>query len=313
MEACRVVTSGTLAASIERKVEQIFARLGDYPFLTPEISKEFGYYRKHFIKALHRIDAKIARGGLRPLSQEGFPYCRFAPGSQLRIALFIGSFDPFQMTHLSTALHFLASPASTADAILVIPEGGTSSLKPNRSEHSYRLDILNRQLLGVFEPLVIPMDMGAEADTLRIIESFIARYPRSQMEVTHLIGSDVAPYAARLMEEDLRVWNASAKANEVDFNYRMFMVRRSGSSVAAAALKTIRGLGVKVQEDRHIVIAPSSTDFRERGAFTIVFPTESMLSHLEILFRYRLNKPWMQEGDEGAEGPGRAESGEEGH
>jgi hypothetical protein len=56
--------------------------------------------------------------------------------------------------------------------------------------------------------------------------------------------------------------------------------------------------------DRHIVGAPSSTDFRERGAFTIVFPTDDILSHLEVLFRYSLNRPWMQN-----QGPPPAESG----
>jgi nicotinic acid mononucleotide adenylyltransferase len=301
MEASRIGKGGSLAASIARKVERVFSRLGSYPYFNPGDLEEFGYYRHHFLEALEQIDMRIAAKQLAPVELSGFPRETHFKDFRLNAALFIGSFDPFQMTHLATALRYLANPRSTGNVVFVIPEGGRSSLKPNRSDYAYRLDILNRQLSGVFEPLVVPLDIGKDVDTLDIVRNFLSLFPGAKIEITHLVGSDVIPYAARLMPEDLKAWGEAARSLDVDFNYRIYMVRRREAQGAIQAIKTIRALGVRVDVDRRIVEAPSSTDFRERGAFTIVFPTEQALSHLEILFRYNLNKPWMAAGKDRTE------------
>jgi hypothetical protein len=39
--------------------------------------------------------------------------------------------------------------------------------------------------------------------------------------------------------------------------------------------------------------SPSSTDFRSSRHITIVFPTAEVLSRLELLFRYGMNRSWM--------------------
>ncbi len=308
MEASRTGRSGSLTASIARKVERVFARLGEYPYFTPHDLDEFGYYRAHFLEALSGIEERIASGSLSPLDLSGFPReVRFSE-YKLSVGLFIGSFDPFQMTHLATALRYLANPKSAGNAVFIVPEGGKSRLKPNRSDYDYRLDILTRQLKGIFEPLVVPLDMGRDADTLQIIERFMALFPGARIDITHIIGSDTAPFAAKLMEGDLKSWGEASKRLDVDFTYRMYIVRRYHDRSAVPAIRSIRSMGVRVDVDRHIIGAPSSTDFRERGAFTIVFPTEDILSHLEVLFRYSLNKPWMQreEGPPPARGKGKA-------
>lgn len=293
MEASRTGKSGSLTASISRKVERVFSRLGEHRYFTEHDLEEFGYYRRHFLEALSGIEERIASGKLSPLDLSGFPReVRFS-GYKLSVGLFIGSFDPFQMTHLATALRYLADPRSTGDAVFVIPEGGRSSLKPDRSDYEYRLDIVNRQLKGIFEPLIVPLDLGRDSDTLKIVQDFMALFPGAKIDITHIIGSDVAPFAAKLMEGDLKAWGESARALDVDFAYRMYVMKRRRERASAPAIKAIRDLGVPLVVDRHSIEAPSSTDFREQGAFTIVFPTDEILSHLEVLFRYSLNKPWM--------------------
>lgn len=293
MEASRTGRSGSLTASIARKVERVFSRLGDHPYFTTHDLDEFGYYRRHFLDALTGIEDRIASGGLVPLDLSGFPReVRFS-GYKLSVALFIGSFDPFQMTHLATALSYLANPKASGNAVFIVPEGGSSTLKPNRSDYDYRLDILSRQLKGIFEPLVVPLDMGREADTLKIVQDFMALFPGAKIDITHIIGSDVAPFAAKLMEGDLKAWGEASRRLDVDFRYGLYVVRRRDSRSADGAIAAIRALGVPVEFDLNVIEAPSSTDFRERGAFTIVFPTDEVLSHLEVLFRYGLNKPWM--------------------
>ncbi len=296
MEGARNGKGVSLASSIARRVERIFARLGDYPYFTPHDLEEFVYYHRHFRDCLAAIDERIRSGDLRPMDLRNFPRETRLPDYHLRAALFMGSFDPFQMTHLATALRFLASPEARADVVFVIPEGGASALKPNRSEYQYRLDILNRQIKGIFEPLVAPLDLGEGTDTLGIVNRFMGLFPGSSLEITHLLGSDVLPIAAGFMEADLREWRAEARRLDVRMEYRMHVVRRLRTEGAVKALRSLRAKGIQVTFDRRLIDYPSSTDFREAGAFTIVFPTDDMLSHLEVLFRYNLNRPWMRPG-----------------
>jgi nicotinic acid mononucleotide adenylyltransferase len=304
MERTERDKNALLASTIAKRVEKVFLKLKDYPYVSEGSLQEFHYYREHFLASLARIGERVRSGELCPLDLKDFPREFRLKHYKLRVALFIGSFDPFQMTHLATALRYLGSKEARADVVFIAPEGGASTLKPNRSEYAYRLDILNRQIKGIFEPFIVSLDMGADADTMEIVRRFMALFPGATVDVTHLIGSDVLPFAARLMREDLSSWKAASKRLDVNFTYRMHTVRRQRTEGAVRALRDIRSLGVEAVFDRRLIDYPSSTDFRESGAFTIVFPTENMLSHLEVLFRYGLNKPWMREGD-----PGPASSG----
>jgi hypothetical protein len=54
-------------------------------------------------------------------------------------------------------------------------------------------------------------------------------------------------------------------------------------------------LGVRADIEFIPLPIPSSTDFRTAGAFTILFPTERVLEHVEVLFRYGFNKPWKKD------------------
>src|SRR5512133_2085904 len=120
MEASRTGKSGSLTASIARKVERVFSRLSEHPYFSQHDLDEFGYYRRHFLEALSGIEARIASGSLVPLDLSGFPREVRFEGYKLSVGLFIGSFDPFQMTHLATALNYLANPKSSGNAIFVV-------------------------------------------------------------------------------------------------------------------------------------------------------------------------------------------------
>jgi len=55
----------------------------------------------------------------------------------------------------------------------------------------------------------------------------------------------------------------------------------------------VRALGCRYAVDDRILASPSSTDFRASRHVTIVFPTDEVLSRLELLFRYGMNQSWM--------------------
>ena len=44
--------------------------------------------------------------------------------------------------------------------------------------------------------------------------------------------------------------------------------------------------------ERAVIGTPSSSAFRSEGAITLVLPTESILSRLELLFRYGMYRSW---------------------
>lgn len=71
-----------------------------------------------------------------------------------------------------------------------------------------------------------------------------------------------------------------------------FVIRRHGGGDPGPQLETLRSLGIEAYLDDEALETPSSTDFRERNAFSIVFPTDEIVRHLEVVFRYNLNKPW---------------------
>lgn len=286
----------SLAEDIARRVEKVFYSLADYPFFTPGDMEEFQSYRADILDALEGIGRKIVTGAIRPLDLKHFPPRAGTHSPSVRAALFIGSFDPFQMSHLVTALRFLASEASEADVVFTVPEGDYSALKPDRSDYGYRLDLMGRQLKEIFEPLLLPLDIGYGVGTMEIVNRFIRFFPGGRVRLTHLMGTDTLPFAAKFMAEDLVSWRAEAARLGTELEYRIFAARRDQKfeDQAQEARGILDGLKVRADIEFIPVPIPSSSDFRTAGAFTILFPTESVLAHLEVLFRYGFNRPWKK-------------------
>ena len=274
------------------RTEEVFDRLNAYSYLSALDRGDFSYYRSFYIDSLREIDERIAAGALVPVDLSDFPQVVRFPGYDINAALFIGSFDPFQMTHLATALRFRASQEGGAPVVFVVPEGHDNPRKPRKSDYRYRFDLLSMQVMGVFDPLIVPLDIGEGADTIEIVRRFIAMFPGARVSMTHLLGSDVLPLAVEWLPVDLAAWNAEAEARRVDFSYKAFVVHRDGAPPSDPHVDTVRKLGLPIVVDDRPIGAPSSTDFRENRAFSIVFPTESVIRHVEVLFRYNLNKPW---------------------
>ncbi len=276
---------------IER-VRGVFTSLDSLPYLGKDERADFRYYEKLLAGYLLRIKRKTLVGSLRPIDLGGNRGDLRFTGSPTRIGVFIGSFDPFQMTHLAMALRFLASAQGEADAVFVVPEGSVDPRKPRRSEYRFRYEILQRQLADVLQPLVVPLDLGEGADTIEIVRRIIALHPGSSLRLTHLIGSDTLPTALRLLPQDLAAWNAAAARYKVELALSLFVIRREGGLGTADLARGVRALGVRIVVDRAVIGTPSSTRFRKDRAITLVFPTEATLGSLELFFRYGMNKPW---------------------
>jgi hypothetical protein len=278
---------------IARRLDKVFDSLENLPYIGEAELRDFYYFRSQFNDSLSRIDRKVLDGRLCPLDLRGFPQELRYPGLSARVGVFIGSFDPFQMTHLAMALRFLASDASEADALFIVPEGSLDSRKPLKTDYRFRFEILKRQISGILEPLVAPLDIGAGADTIEIVRRLIGLHPGAALRLTHLLGSDVLPMAVALLPDDLEVWGAAAKAHRVDLDFSIHVARRDRTSRLRPLAEAVRGMGVRMVVDRTVIGTPSSTAFRSDGAITLILPTEALLSRLELLFRYGMNKSWM--------------------
>ncbi len=280
---------------IARRLARVFDSLEGLPYLGLSELKDFYYFRALFEDSLERIDRKVREGRLVPLDLRGFPqelrYPRLAP----RVGVFIGSFDPFQMTHLAMALRFLASDASEADVLFIVPEGSVDPRKPLKTDYRFRLEILKRQVAGIFEPLIAPLDLGESADTIEIVRRLIALHPGASIRLTHLIGSDALPMAAALLPDDLEAWRAAAAKARVDLDFSIHVARRDRRSRLRGLAEAVRAQGVRMVVDRTVIGTPSSSAFRSEGAITLVLPTEAVLSRLELLFRYGMYRAWSGE------------------
>jgi hypothetical protein len=277
---------------VARRVGKVFASLDALPYLGEADRLDFAYYRDLFEDLFARIKRKAGEGRLNPLDARSLPLDRRHPGNEARVGIFIGSFDPFQMTHLAMALRFLASDASEADAVFVVPEGRADPRKPRKTEYRFRYEILRRQLAGLLEPLVVPLDLGEGADTIEIVRRLIALHPGASLRLTHLMGSDTLPIAARLLPDDLEAWVAAAAEHRVGLDFSIFVVKRDRRALLQPLVKAVRALGVRMVVDRAVIGTPSSSSFRRDRAITLVFPTKALLGSLELLFRYGMNRPW---------------------
>jgi hypothetical protein len=286
---------------IARRLARVFDSLGNQPYLGGAELKDFFYFRSLFEDSLQRIDDKIRDGRLVPLDLRGFPQELRYPGLQARVGVFIGSFDPFQMTHLATALRFLASDASEADALFIVPEGSIDRRKPLKTDYRFRFEILKRQVGGIFEPLIVPLDIGQGVDTIEIVRRLICLHPGASLRLTHLLGSDALPMAAALLPDDLEAWGEAARANRVDLDFSIHVARRDRRKRLRPLAEAVRGMGVRMVVDRAIIGTPSSSAFRSEGAITLILPTEAVLSRLELLFRYGMYRAWSGDRGEGGE------------
>ena len=300
---------------VARRVDGVFLSLQDIPFLRPQDKTEFRYFKRLFLSALENIDQRIISGDMWPWSRteianlyeqiknsststglkKPMERCILMHRRVLRIGVFIGSFDPFQMTHLETALRFLSSKKAAADIVLVVPEGSYSSLKPGRSDYDYRFDILRRQIEDPFRPFIIPADIGKKADTIEIISRIIQIFCGYTLELTHILGSDVFPYAVQWYKKDLEVWKPIAKAHNVDLRFKAFVVKRKKEDDLDEFIALAKAQGVPVQLDPKPIGTPSSTTLREHGVFTIIFPTRDVIEKLEVVFRYGMHRHWLTE------------------
>ena len=280
---------------IRRGVIRTFDRLESWSYLSASDRSEFRRFQRLFLESLSGIDAKVQAGCIHPLDLRGFPQVSAFPGYHINAGVFLGSFDPFQMSHLAMALRFLAAPSSRADVLFVVPEGSYDNHKPDRSEYRFRFEVLSLQLREIFSPLVVPIDIGEGAGTLEIVERLINLFPNAKIGLTHLLGSDSLPVAAALMPEDLEAWHACAARQGVSFEYQMFILARPSRPPSKRVVEAIRSLGVPVIVDRAPVATPSSSDLRRRAVFTILFPSAAVLRRVEVLFRYSMNRRWEDE------------------
>jgi nicotinic acid mononucleotide adenylyltransferase len=277
---------------VARRLDRVFDALDGTSYLGEAERTDFLYFRSLLDDSLLRMDRKAREGRLRALDLRGFPQDLRYPGLSARLGIFIGSFDPFQMTHLAMALRFLASDASEADALFVVPEGSADPRKPLKTDYRFRLEILKRQISGIFEPFVLPLDLGERADTIEIVSRLIRLHPGASLRLTHLLGSDVLPMAVSLLPDDLEAWGKVAQASRVDLDFSIHVARRDRSSALRPYAEAVRRLGVRMVIDRDPIGTPSSTAFRREGAITLVLPTEAILSRLELLFRYGMYRSW---------------------
>src|SRR5512142_1185728 len=103
--------SSPVVRRVLHRLGRVFDSLEGIPYLGGRELADFYYFRSLFEESLERIDRRVGEGRLLPLDLRGFPQELRYPGLVARLGIFIGSFDPFQMTHLATALRFLASDA----------------------------------------------------------------------------------------------------------------------------------------------------------------------------------------------------------
>jgi hypothetical protein len=291
-----------VAQGVARRLDQVFDSLERLSYLGKAELQDYRRFRELFGESLDRIDRKIEDGRLKPVELSGLPLEIRYPGPTPRVGVFIGSFDPFQMTHIAAALRFLGSDESEADILFVVPDGSLDNRKPQKTDYRFRLELLKLQVSGILEPLIVPLDIGEGADTIGIMSRLISLHSGARLRLTHLLGSDVLPMAVSLLPQDLEAWSRAAAAASVELDFSLHVVRRElGASLQPYADAALL-LGLRMAIDRDPLGTPSSTAFRTEGAFTLVLPTEAFLSRLELLFRYGMSRPWSAGPAEGSAG-----------
>lgn len=307
---------------VARRVDRVFSSLEGFPFFRQQDKKEFRYFRRLFLNACEAIDRRIRSGEIKPWTKEeitlfsdranrltgtsGSDQSAFEdmdaktsailhPGKHIRAGIFIGSFDPFQMTHLETALRFLARAKNTADIVFVVPEGAYSASKPERSDYGYRYDLLSRQIQSTFCPFIVPLNIGENQDTIGIVSRIIGLSKNCKLNLTHILGSDIFPVAANYYQKDFETWKPETEKHSVRLEFEAYVVKRTASDNISQELRNTRKQGIPVQLDPKPIGTPSSSELREQGVFTIIFPTPEVIEKLEVVFRYGMHRHWLKE------------------
>lgn len=281
--------------AVGRKLKRIFDQNASTGYFSCEEIRDYSYYESLLLQGLEGIDRRIERGSLIPMELADYPKIIRAHNGRVRACIYIGSFDPFQLTHLVVAVRFLASELSNSDFVIVVPEGSPDPAKPLKTDYAFRLSIAKMQTEGIFDPFIKVLDLGVQADTIEIVRRFIGMHSGLALELTHLIGSDVLPIAVRCIAHDMSTWKKEAKESGVKYLHRIHVVQRAGAAVEPSYVEAIEHEGVNVVLDSSIVVAPSSTDFRTKQTFTIVLPTASIRDKMEIMFRYHMHRSWSSD------------------
>lgn len=281
--------------AVGRKLKRVFDQNASTEYFSCEEIRDYSYYESLLIQGLEGIDRRMKDGSFKPMELSDYPKIIRANDGRVRACIYIGSFDPFQLTHLTVAVRFLASELSNADFVVVVPEGSPDPAKPLKTDYPFRLSIAKMQIEGIFDPFIKVLDLGVQADTIEIVRRFIGMHSGLALELTHLIGSDVLPIAARYIRQDMSTWRKEAKESGVDYLHRIHVVQRGNAALDPSWIEAIQSEGVDVVLDPSIVAAPSSTDFRTRQAFTIVLPTSSIRDKMEIIFRYHIHRSWSSD------------------
>jgi nicotinic acid mononucleotide adenylyltransferase len=281
--------------AVGRKLKRVFDQNASTEYFSCDEIRDYSYYEHLLLQGLEGIDRRMERGSLRPMDLTDYPKVIRADNGVVRACIYIGSFDPFQLTHLTVAVRFLASALSRSDFVIVVPEGSPDPAKPLKTDYAFRLSIAKMQIEGVFDPFIRVLDLGVQADTIEIVRRFIGMHSGLTLELTHLIGSDVLPVAARYIGQDMSTWKKEAKESGVKYLHSVHVVQRTGAAVERSCVEAIEHEGVNVILDSSIVVAPSSTDFRTRQAFTIVLPTPAIRDKMEVMFRYHMHRSWSSD------------------
>ncbi|HOE98119.1 MAG TPA: hypothetical protein PLE76_01265 [Rectinema sp.] len=278
-----------------RKLKRIFDQNASSDYFTSDEIRDYSYYERLLIQELEGLDQKISKGKLKPSYIAEYPRVIHADEGKIRACIYIGSFDPFQLTHLTVALRFLASDLSNSDFVVIVPEGSPDTAKPLKTDYAFRYSIAKMQIEGIFDSFIKALDLGMQADTIEIIRRFIAMHSGYTLELTHLIGSDALPIAASLISEDMRIWRKEAQQSKVDYQHSIYVVQRGDIPEMHSYLKALKEEDIQIIIDPFSVEAPSSSDFRTKQAYTIVLPTASIRERMEIIFRYHLHKSWSSD------------------
>jgi len=281
--------------AVARKLKRVFDQNALAEYLSCTEIRDYSYYEELLIQGLDGINRRITAGSLHPFDLTEYPKIIRSHDGVVRACMYIGSFDPFQLTHLSVAVRYLASSLCQSDFVIVVPEGSADPSKPLKTDYGFRLSIAKMQVEGIFDPFIKVLDLGVQADTIEIMRRFIAMHRGLTLELTHLIGSDVLPIAARYIAEDMRRWTKEARDSGVRYIHRVHVVQRGELAEAAERTRAFEEESVPVVLDPNIVATPSSTDFRSRRAFTIVLPTNAIRDKMEIIFRYHMHKSWTSD------------------
>jgi nicotinic acid mononucleotide adenylyltransferase len=281
--------------AVGRKLRRIFDQNASTEYFSCEEIRDYSYYESLLIQGLEGIDRRMKSGSLKPVELSEYPKIIHADRGKVRACIYIGSFDPFQLTHLAVAVRFLASELSNSDFVIVVPEGSPDPAKPLKTDYAFRLSIAKMQIEGIFEPFLKVLDLGMQADTIEIVRRFIAMHRGLTLELTHLIGSDVLPVAARYIAEDMSIWRKEAQESGVHYLHSTHVVQRGEDTIDTSYFEAFEKEAAHTVLDSSIVATPSSTDFRTRQAFTIVLPTTSIRDKMEIIFRYHMHRSWSSE------------------